>query len=135
MAKTENSEENGGVLAPFRHGFRHFAQIASQYMGSSVAFVLALGLVVGWAVAGPYYNYYDYWELILNKSTLLITFLMVFLIQNTQNRDAMAIQLKLDDLLCAIEGARNSLVDLENLSDEEMKRLQREFARLSRTER
>ena len=125
---------DGGIVAHFRHGFRRFAQTASVYVGSSVAFVLAVALVVGWALAGPLYNYSDSWELVINTSTTIITFLMVFLIQNTQNRDAMAIQLKLDELLRALEGARNSLVDLENLSDEEMKKLQREFANLSRRE-
>jgi low affinity Fe/Cu permease len=130
----DNGTEDQGVTTLFRHGFRRFAQIASLYMGSSVAFALAVGLVVGWAIAGPFYKYSDSWELIINTTTTIITFLMVFLIQNTQNRDGMAIQLKLDELLRALEGARNSLVDLENLSDEEMKKLQHEFARLSRDE-
>jgi low affinity Fe/Cu permease len=126
-----NPNGDGGLAVHFRHAFRRFAQIASIYMGSSVAFALAVGLVVGWAIAGPYYKYSDSWELIINTTTTIITFLMVFLIQNTQNRDGMAIQLKLDELLRALEGARSSLVDLENQSDEEMKKLQHEFASLS----
>ncbi len=111
--------------------FRKFATVTSKYMGSSVAFCLALSLVIGWAAAGPYYEYSDSWELVINTSTTIITFLMVFLIQNTQNRDALAIHLKLDELLRALEGARDSMVDLENLSDEEMARLKEEFTRLS----
>jgi low affinity Fe/Cu permease len=138
MATDGNSlaspNEDASLTVIFRHAFRRFAQLASFYMGSSGAFALALGLVVGWAIAGPFYDYSDSWELIINTTTTIITFLMVFLIQNTQNRDGMAIQLKLDELLRALEGARNSLVDLENLSDEDMKKLQREFASLSRTE-
>jgi low affinity Fe/Cu permease len=126
--------EEQSLAICFRHAFRQFAQLASNYMGSSVAFALALGLVIGWAIAGPFYDYSDSWELIINTTTTIITFLMVFLIQNTQNRDGMAIQLKLDELLRALEGARNSLVDLENLSDEEMKKLKREFASLSQVE-
>ena len=89
-------------------------------------------LVAAWGIAGPFYHFSDSWELVINTSTTIITFLMVFLIQNTQNRDAMAIHLKLDELLRALEGARNSLVDLETLSDEEMNRLKEEFARISR---
>lgn len=111
--------------------FRRFAAVTSRYMGSSLAFSLAVALVIAWAAAGPIYQYSDSWELVINTATTIITFLMVFLIQNTQNRDAMAIHLKLDELLRALEGARTSLVDLENLSDDEMRVLKAEFARLS----
>jgi low affinity Fe/Cu permease len=127
----EDQHKPTGVLGRLSDGFRRFAHTASDYMGSSVAFCLAVGLVAGWAIAGPYYNFSDSWELVINTSTTIITFLMVFLIQNTQNRDGLAIQLKLDELLRALEGARNSMVDLENLSDEELKRLKKEFARIS----
>ena len=112
--------------------FRHFSQAASKYLGSTYAFALAVALVVGWAGAGPFYHYSDSWELVINTGTTIITFLMVFVIQNTQNRDGLAIQLKLDELLRALKGARNSLVDLENLSDEDMARLKKEFARVSK---
>jgi low affinity Fe/Cu permease len=111
--------------------FRRFAALSSKYVGTSTAFFLAVTLVVGWAIAGPYYDYSDTWELVINTSTTIITFLMVFLIQNTQNRDSAAIHLKLDELLRAMEGARNSLVNLEDLSDEDMARLKEEFARVS----
>ncbi len=118
-----------------RHGpFRRFAQASSQYMGSPIAFSAAVLLLLIWGITGPLYHYSDSWELVINTGTSIITFLMVFLIQNTQNRDAMAIHLKLDELLRALEGARNSLVDLETLSDEEMVRLKQEFARVSKAE-
>ena len=111
--------------------FRRFSQAAARYLGSSIAFAAAGLIVVIWAVAGPFYRFSDSWELVINTSTTIITFLMVFLIQNTQNRDALAIHLKLDELLRAIKGARNSLVNLEMLSDEEMARLKQEFARVA----
>jgi low affinity Fe/Cu permease len=90
-----------------------------------------VALVVARAAAGPFYRYSDSWELVINTATTIITFLMVSLIQNTQNRDALAIHLKLDELLRALEGARNSLVDLENLPDEQMQQLKAEFSRMS----
>jgi low affinity Fe/Cu permease len=113
-------------------GFRRFSQASAQYLGSSIAFAAASLMVVVWGIAGPFYHFSDSWELVINTGTTIVTFLMVFLIQNTQNRDALAIHLKLDELLRALEGARNSLVDLETLSDEEMARLKEEFARVSR---
>ena len=87
-------------------------------------------MILTWAVTGPLFNFSDGWQLTINTGTTIVTFLMVFLIQNTQNRDSVAIQLKLDELLRAVVGARTSLVDLENLSDEDLALLQRQFARL-----
>ena len=84
-----------------------------------------------WAATGHIFHYSDTWQLIINTGTTIVTFLMVFLIQNTQNRDAKAVHLKLDELIRAISGARNTMVDLERLSDEELKRLQAEFKRIS----
>ena len=97
-------------------------------------FVSALLIIVLWALAGPIFHFSDTWQLVINTGTTIITFLMVFLIQNTQNRDAEAIQLKLDELLRAITEARTSLVDLEDLSDSELDRLQEEFRRLRASE-
>ena len=131
-ATPENTAEHslpGGAKAG--QWFRKFSQAASHYLGSPLAFALAVLLVVVWAAAGPFYGYSDSWGLVINTVTTIITFLMVFLIQNTQNRDALAIQLKLDELLRALQGARNSLVDLESLSDEQMEHLKNEFARLA----
>src|SRR5713101_8613649 len=110
--------------------FRIFAQSTSQAVGSSWAFILAVSVIVVWAVTGPMFHYSDTWQLVINTGTTIVTFLMVFLIQNTQNRDAKAIHLKLDELIRGVEGARTGLVDLEALSDEELTQLQKEFERL-----
>ena len=114
--------------------FRKFAQAASQAVGSSWAFILAVLIILVWALAGPMFHYSDTWQLVINTGTTIITFLMVFLIQNTQNRDAKAIHLKLDELIRAVEGARTHLVELEALSDEELERLQKQFTRLRKSE-
>ena len=113
-----------------RRGFRVCAHWLSQAVGSPGAFLLALSIVVVWAVLGPVFHFSDTWQLVINTGTTIITFLMVFLIQNTQNRDTKALHLKLDELLRGVAGARTSLVDLEDLSDEELDRLQREFERI-----
>lgn len=99
-------------------------------MGSPWAFTLAALVVIGWAVMGPHFHYSNTWQLVINTGTTIVTFLMVFLIQNTQNRDTRALQLKLDELLRAVQGARNSLLNLESMSDEELDRLEKEFERL-----
>ena len=112
--------------------FRQFATAAARWLGSPVAFMIALLSVVGWALTGPMFDYSDTWQLVINTATTVVTFLMVFLIQNTQNRDARAIHLKLDELIRGLQGARNHLVDLENLTDAQLDDLQREFQRLRR---
>jgi low affinity Fe/Cu permease len=113
--------------------FRLFAQKTSQLVGSSWAFILAVLIIIAWAVTGPIFHYSDTWQLVINTGTTIITFLMVFLIQNTQNRDAKAIHLKLDELLRGVKGARTGLVNLEQLSDDDLERLQKEFERLHRS--
>lgn len=110
--------------------FRKFAQTTSQAVGSSWAFLLATLVIVIWAATGPLFHYSDTWQLVINTGTTIITFLMVFLIQNTQNRDAKAIHLKLDELIRGVDGARTHLVDLEAFSDEELDRLQQQFKRI-----
>src|SRR6266446_5428115 len=110
--------------------FRKFAQATSKMVGSSWAFILAALIILVWAVTGPLFHYSDTWQLVINTGTTIITFLMVFLIQNTQNRDAKAIHLKLDELLKGVKGARTGLVNLEQLSDKELENLQKEFERL-----
>ncbi len=99
-------------------------------MGSPWAFAVALTAIVIWALTGPMFHFSDTWQLVINTGTTIITFLMVFLIQNTQNRDARAMHLKLDELIKGVRGARTTLVDLETLSDEELDRLQHDFERL-----
>jgi low affinity Fe/Cu permease len=110
--------------------FRKFAQKVSQIVGTSWVFILAVLIILVWAITGPMFRYSDTWQLVINTGTTIITFLMVFLIQNTQNRDAKAIHLKLDELIKGVKGARTGFVNLEQLSDEELERLQKEFAKL-----
>jgi low affinity Fe/Cu permease len=110
--------------------FRAFSRNTASAVGSAWAFIIAITVVIVWAATGPISNFSDTWQLIINTGTTIATFLMVFLIQNTQNRDGKAIQLKLDELIRALQGARNKLVDLEDLSDEELKKLEKEFERL-----
>lgn len=99
-------------------------------MGSSWSFVAAMTLILVWAVTGPIFQFSDTWQLVINTGTTIVTFLMVFLIQNTQNRDAVALHLKLDELLRAVEEARTELVDVEDGSDEELQALRQEFKEL-----
>ena len=110
--------------------FRRFSNITSAVVGSPWAFILAVVVVVVWAFTGPMFGYSDTWQLVINTGTTIVTFLMVFLIQNTQNRDAKAIHLKLDELIRAVSGARNGMVDLENLTDEQLELLQQQFTKL-----
>jgi low affinity Fe/Cu permease len=122
-------EENEEVIL-MKHAFRRFAAIIATTTGSPWAFMIAVLVILVWGVTGPLFNFSDTWQLVINTSTTIVTFLMVFLIQNTQNRDAVTIQLKLDELLRGVVGARTSLVDLENLSDEDIALLRKEFTRM-----
>jgi low affinity Fe/Cu permease len=110
--------------------FRKLAHIASEAAGSPWAFITAASIILIWAITGPLFHFSDTWQLVINTSTTILTFLMVFLIQNTQNRDARATQLKLDELIRSVQGARNAMVNLEDLSDTELARLRQEFQRL-----
>ncbi|HEY5922629.1 MAG TPA: low affinity iron permease family protein [Kofleriaceae bacterium] len=115
-----------------KEAFHRIARRVAHAIGTPLAFVVALALCVVWALSGPLFGYSDTWQLIINTSTTVITFLVVFLIQNTQNHDSRAIHLKLDELVRAVKKARNSLVDLEDLPDEELAKLEAEFRRLRR---
>lgn len=110
--------------------FRKFAHNVSLAVGSAWAFLLALAAVLFWGLTGPIFGFSDTWQLVINTGTTVVTFLVVFIIQNTQNRDAKAIHLKLDELIRASKGARTQLVELEELSDEELGKLQAEFHEL-----
>lgn len=112
--------------------FHKFAHIVANATGSPRSFLISLLVLVVWAVTGPLFHYSDTWQLVINTGTSVVTFLMVFIIQNSQNRDTKAMQLKLDELICAMEGARNKLVNLESLSDEDLMQLQKEFERLGK---
>ena len=100
--------------------FGKFAAAASSWLGSKWAFVGAIVIIAIWGITGPLFHYSDTWQLVINTGTTIITFLMVFIIQNTQNRDALAINLKLDELIHAIDTAKNQMMDIEKLSDEEL---------------
>jgi low affinity Fe/Cu permease len=115
--------------------FRRFAVATSELVGTAWAFILAVAIIAAWGFTGPMFGFSDTWQLVINTGTTIVTFLMVFLIQNTQNRDAKAIHLKLDELIRAVQGARDSLVDLEELSDEELAALQKQFKRFRETHR
>ena len=107
--------------------FSHFARWTERQAGRAHTFVVALGLIVLWGATGPYFGYSDTWQLVINTGTTIITFLMVFLIQHSQNRDTQAIQLKLDELIRVNRSARNSLMDLEDMSEQELAQLKEAF--------
>jgi low affinity Fe/Cu permease len=112
--------------------FSHAAQWTSRQCGRPLTFGLAAAIVVVWAITGPMFGYSDTWQLVINTGTTIVTFLMVFLIQNTQNRDSSAVQLKLDELIRASAHARNRLLTIEDLSEEELEELKQSFARVAR---
>jgi low affinity Fe/Cu permease len=111
--------------------FTSFAQATSRHAGRASTFVLVFAIVLVWAVSGPLFGWSDTWQLVINTGTTIVTFLMVFLIQNTQNRDTQAMQLKLDELIRVNKDASNTLLDLEDLDDEELERLKKAFVQLS----
>ena len=126
----KKNDEKRDIFCVVKDAFRSFAQRSSSLLGSAWAFCSAVLVILLWLVTGPAFHFSDTWQLIINTATTVITFLMVFLIQNTQNRDAKAMHLKLDELIRALKGARNQLVDLENLSDDDLKKLENQFRRL-----
>jgi len=113
--------------------FRRIAQQAARAMGTPVAFLLAVAVVALWAASGPLFHYSDSWQLVINTGTTVVTFLMVFLIQNTQNRDTMALQLKLSELIIAVNEAENRFANAEDLSDEELEKLHEELRNQAET--
>ena len=107
--------------------FSRFASRAAQLVGQAYMFLLAVAVIIAWALIGPYFHFSDTWQLIINTGTTIITFLVVFLIQNTQNRDAKALHLKLDELIRSHTPASNDLIDIEKLSDEELRELEKRY--------
>jgi low affinity Fe/Cu permease len=130
VEKLKQHEQERDFFCVVRDAFRVFAHRSSVMLGSAWAFTGAVLVILVWILTGPTFHFSDTWQLIINTATTVITFLMVFLIQNTQNRDAKAVHLKLDEMIRALKGARNQLVDLEDLSDEELKNLEEQFQRL-----
>lgn len=122
-------------FSPVSEAFHQFARRSATVLGTAWAFVVAVLIILVWGATGPTFHFSDTWQLIINTGTTIVTFLMVFLIQNTQNRDAKAVHLKLDELIRAIGGARNKMVDLEKLSDDELQTLEKEFQRLHQESR
>ena len=118
--------------ATLRDIFHQFSQHTSNAVGSVWAFLLALGTVAVWGLTGPLFQFSDTWQLVINTGTTIVTFIMVFLIQSTQNRDAKAVHLKLDELIRAVGGARNRLLDLEELPEEELDALAAQFSALQK---
>jgi low affinity Fe/Cu permease len=110
--------------------FSELARQASDHLGTPFAFGMACSVVLLWAVTGPLFGYSDTWQLVINTGTTIVTFLMVFLVQSTQNRDARALHLKLDEVLRSIGAARNKLIDLEHCTDEELENMERQFKAL-----
>jgi low affinity Fe/Cu permease len=120
MKRSHHRKRPEGESRKRKRGFRTFARGAARWTGRPAAFVLAAFFILVWIVTGPIFHYSDTWQLVINTATTIITFLMVFLIQNTQNRDSEAVQLKLDELLRSIGGAHNALLEIEELSEEEL---------------
>jgi low affinity Fe/Cu permease len=122
MAK-KHADRRGNV-------FERFSSAATRWTGSTSAFILAAGTILVWAVTGPLFHFSDTWQLVINTGTTIVTFLMVFLIQRTQNKDSLATQLKLNELVAAVKGASNRLIDVEDLSEPELRLLHDHYARL-----
>jgi low affinity Fe/Cu permease len=112
--------------------FAHFAQGASQVTGRPITFLVAFASIVVWAMTGPFFGYSDTWQLVINTATTIITFLMVFVIQNTQNRDTAAMHIKIDELIRVTQKARNVLLDLEELDDQTLELLRKDYEKLAR---
>jgi low affinity Fe/Cu permease len=112
------------------HGSFHFAGRASVLVGSKWAFTIAVLIICFWGLSGPYFHFSDTWQLVVNTATTIVTFLMVFLIQNTQNRDARALHLKLDEIIHALKHARNEMIQIENLSDAELENISKNFDKI-----
>lgn len=131
-----NCESNGCQPAPsLNERFRKFSMCVARFAGTPIAFTVSFLIIVIWAIAGPFFHFSDSWQLVINTSTTIVTFLMVFLIQNMQNRDAKAIHLKLDELIRAVKGARNNLITIETLSEEELASLEKQFTRIAEKHR
>lgn len=128
--KLKEQEKTGDFFCVVDDLFRIFARRSSIALGSAWTFTLAILIILIWGLSGPSFHFSETWQLIINTGTTIVTFLMVFLIQNTQNRDSKAINLKLDEIIRALKGARNKLINLEGLSDEDLMKLEKQFKRV-----
>ena len=130
--KLNEQEEERDFFCIVNDSFRIFARRSSIVLGSAWAFALATVIIAIWGLTGPTSHFSNTWQLIINTGTTIVTFLMVFLIQNTQHRDSKAVNLKLDEIIRTVKGARNQLINLEGLSDEDLKNLEKQFERVRR---
>ena len=125
MSNAAKTQQTGGHEAS-REWFSHFARVTALWSGKPVVFSLALLTILVWGLTGPMFDFSDTWQLVINTGTTIVTFLMVFLIQNTQNRDILTVQLKLSELVLAMKGAKNEFASIEDLTDDELQALHRE---------
>ena len=125
MAKQKGTHRLGERL-------ERFSEAVTRWAGTTTAFFAALAIILLWAILGPVFNYSNTWQLVVNTGTTIVTFLMVFLIQRTQNKESLALQLKLNELVAAVQGASNRLIDIESLSEEELVALHRHYAELAK---
>ncbi len=132
MAKENSKKDEKRTLNTW---FTHAARLIARATGRPLAFVIAVSIILVWAVTGPIFHFSDTWQLVINTGTTIITFLMVFLIQNAQNRDTEALQLKLDELIRSLHTAKNEIIDTEEMDDEEMEQLHRDYLELAKSAR
>jgi len=118
-----------------RYLFSAFSRAVAHATGNPLAFGVACSVILAWSITGPYFHYSDTWQLVINTGTTIVTFLMVFLIQNTQNRDTEAVQVKLDELIRAVQGAHNALLDLEELTQEDLELIRKRYMALAKRAR
>jgi len=135
MSTADKPKTERRVSARLLGSFQKFARTVVHSSGHPMAFAIAIGIIVIWALTGPVFHFGDAWLLVINTAASIITFLMIFLIRNAQNRESEAVQLKLDELIRATKAAHNSLLDIEELSEEELDRIKARFERLARTAR
>ncbi|RAW01762.1 low affinity iron permease family protein [Pseudochryseolinea flava] len=131
MNKTNDNKRKRRSKQGLSFYFDRFSSTATKVTGSSSAFIIAFAVIIVWAITGPLFNYSDTWQLVINTSTTIVTFLMVFIIQQSQNKDTMALQLKLNELIAATKGASNRLIDIEDLTEEELRVIKKFYVKLA----
>ncbi|SAI70303.1 Predicted small integral membrane protein [Bordetella ansorpii] len=131
-SQEDNVHVSDASQHPVHHAFDRFASAVSRWTGSPASFCLALVVVIAWAVSGPIFGFTDTWQLVINTGTTIVTFLMVFLIQQSQNKDSKALQMKLDELLFALKGADDDVIDAEDLDEDSLDKLARHYAGLAK---
>jgi low affinity Fe/Cu permease len=131
MKKAHRHKNGNSQSRKNKGGFRNFARGSARWTGRPIAFCLAVAFILVWLVTGPIFHFSDTWQLVINTATTIVTFLMVFLIQNTQNRDSEAVQLKLDELLRSTPGAHNALLEIEELSEKELDEIKLCYAKIA----